>query len=275
MLNYQRSAMRRKLLKENWRYLLILMIINDISHLQAEPTFFEKRAEGWHWYELLRNGDVQEDDQTDSSDSLPQTPTEEIEVQRKELEEKLHAAIIKPTQENITAYLLLQKALMDQSEKFSNEWRRVVMMTPSLDETLVHPVDQNARSLYYSEQKKELESRIKSLSKEFGLFFFFRHHCPYCHQFAPIVKRFSEKYGWSVLAISLDRESSKSVLPWFPHAKRDNGIAGHLQITQVPALIAIHPATKQLIPLAYGMISEGEIEGRIDLLTRTLQGAKK
>lgn len=247
-------------------------------YLLAEPTFFEKRSEGWHWYESLQDGDVKEGDQ--QPEPQRRTPTQEIESQRKALEQKLHAAIIAPTQENIMAYLLLQKALMDQSEKFSNEWKKVVMRTPSLDETLIHPVDQNALPLYYAEQRHDLEKRIKGLSKEYGLFFFFRENCPYCHQFAPIVKRFSEKYGWSVLAISLDKDSAgssslRSPLPEFLHAKRDNGIGVRLGISHVPALIAIHAATKKLIPLAYGMISEGEIEGRIDLLTRISQGEKK
>ena len=110
-----------------------------------------------------------------------------------------------------------------------------------------------------------LSSASCSLAQEYGLFFFFRKNCPYCHQFAPVVKRFSEKYGWSVLGISLDG----GTLSEFPMAKQNNGIAERLQITHGPALIALHPKTGQLIPLAYGMISESEIEQRAELLTKT------
>ena len=63
-------------------------------------------------------------------------------------------------------------------------------------------------------------------------------------------------------------------LPEFPNAKRDNGISKRLQIAHVPALIALHPKTGQLIPLAYGMISETEIEERLSLLTRLSEGTK-
>jgi len=145
------------------------------------------------------------------------------------------------------------------------------MMTPSLDETLVHPVDQNARYVYYDEKKKDMATRIQGLAREYGLFFFFRKNCAYCHGFAPIVKRFAQKYGWSVLAVSLDG----GTLPEFPQAKRDNGIAERLQISHVPALIALHPTTGKLIPLAYGMVSESEIESRIELLTQATEGAKQ
>ncbi|KAB2835762.1 MAG: type-F conjugative transfer system pilin assembly protein TraF [Caedimonadaceae bacterium] len=239
-----------KVLSKNW--------------VKAQPCFFERRAEGWHWYQdCLRQDKVEKRQEEEKKPSL--TPTEAIEGQRKALEQKLHAAIVEPNRENIIAYILLQKALMDQSQRFSETWKRVVMTTPSLDETLTHPVDQNARHVYYAEKSKDLSNRIKKLAQDYGLFFFFRQNCPYCHGFAPIVKGFSQKHGWSVLAISLDG----GTLPEFPEAKRDNGIATHLQISHVPALIALNSKTGQLIPLAYGMVSESEIEERVDLLTRS------
>jgi conjugal transfer pilus assembly protein TraF len=213
--------------------------------------------------ESLNDDIVEEKKQKNDSASHPQTPTEKIESQRKALEQKLHAAIIEPTRENLIAYIIAQRALMDQSQRFSEEWKKVVMAIPSLDETLIHPTDQNARHIYYDERNKELSKRIKALAHDYGLFFFFRKNCSYCHHFAPIVKRFSQKYGWSVLAISMDGGPLRSVLPEFPDARQDNGISKRLQVAHVPALIAFHPKTKQLIPLAYGMTSESEIEERV------------
>jgi conjugal transfer pilus assembly protein TraF len=240
---------------------LALFIFVYLSTPLAEASsFFNKHAEGWHWYE-----DKPEESDLKDQEQPPLTPTQAIEAQRKELETKLHAAIVAPTRENLVTYLLAQRALMDQSETFSNEWKRVVMTMPSLDETLLHPVDQNARSVYYDKQRKTLETQIKALSNEYGLFFVFKGNCAYCHRFAPIVKRFANRYGWSVLGISLDGGK----IAEFPKAKNDNGIAGHLQITHVPALIAIHPQKGHIIPLAYGMVSESEIEARILLLTKS------
>jgi conjugal transfer pilus assembly protein TraF len=249
---------------------------NHLNHrVKAQPSgFFEKRAEGWHWYESLRKSKTEEEKiGYGLSPSSAQTPTEKIEAQRKQLETKLHTAILEPNRENIITYILAQKALMDQSQRFSEAWKQVVLTTPSLDETLIHPVNQSARHVYYDEQKRSLSKKIHVLSQEYGLFFFFRQNCRYCHHFAPIVKRFAEKYGWSVLGISLDGGS----LPEFPHAKRDNGIVERLGITHVPALITLHPKSGKLIPLAYGMISEGEIEERVEFLTQAVryEGAKK
>ncbi|MBP9691736.1 MAG: type-F conjugative transfer system pilin assembly protein TraF [Alphaproteobacteria bacterium] len=229
-------------------------------------AFFEKRAEGWHWYENPPSDDkVEEETPKRGSTSSSPTPTAKIEAQRKALEQKLHAAIVEPTRENLIAYIIAQKALMDQSQKFSESWQRVVMTTPALDETLIHPVDQNALHVYYEEKNKELTKRIKGLSQSYGLFFFFKGNCPYCHQFAPVVKHFAAKHGWSVLAVSLDG----GTLPDFPHARRNNGIAERFQVAHVPALIALHSGSGQTIPLAYGLVAESEIERRVELLTRT------
>ncbi len=231
--------------------------------------FFERHAEGWHWYEPQELETRKQESVTKDK----QTPTEMIEKQRKEIEQKLHAAIVEPNRENIISYILAQRTLMDQSQRFSESWKKVVMTTPSLDESLIYPVDQNARHVYYGEKNKEITKRIKDLSQEYGLFFFFKKTCPYCHHFAPIVKHFAEKHSWSVLAVSLDGGS----LPEFPYARPDNGIAARLQVTHVPALIALHPQSGQTIPLAYGLVSESEIESRVELLTRVLdfKGVKK
>lgn len=249
--------------------LLLILISGGVFFVKAEPvinppSFFGKRAEGWHWYQDSDQCCSDTVLQKKSPEGVPLSPTQLIEKQRKELETKLHTAIIRPTRDNIIAYILAQRSLMDQSQRFSESWKQVVMTTPSLDETLVHPIDQNARHIYYDKQREERTKNIKTLAKDYGLFFFFRKNCSYCHGFSPIVKRFAEKYGWSVLGISIDG----GTLPEFPYARQDNGIAERLNITHVPALIALHPQTGKLIPLAYGMVSENEIEDRIELLTR-------
>lgn len=258
-------------------FILLLVFSNDSFSLRvrqedkapALPSFFERKAEGWHWYRD-QESEIREQE---SGRKLTQTPTQAIEKQRKNLETKLHAAIVEPTPENLMAYITAQKTLMDQSQRFSEMWKQVVMTTPSLDETLQHPVDQNAQHIYYAEKNKELTKRIKALAKEYGLFFFFKGKCPYCHDFAPIVKHFAKKHGWSVLSVSMDG----GTVAEFPNARVNNGIATRLQVAHVPALIAFHPRSGKMIPLAYGMVSESEIEERINLLTRTvdLEGGKQ
>jgi conjugal transfer pilus assembly protein TraF len=112
-------------------------------------------------------------------------------------------------------------------------------------------------------EKKLTKQTIENLSKEYGLFFFFSGDCEYCHQFAPIVKQFSEHYGWEVLAISLDGKK----LEEFPNAQPDNGLFEQWQQGEkgqvIPALYAVNPNTGHVIPIAFGMTSIDQMETRI------------
>ena len=130
-----------------------------------------------------------------------------------------------------------------------------------------NPVNQSALHIYHAEEQKKKEAKIKALAKEYGLIYFYRGGCPYCKAFAPVIKEFSAKYNWSVLPVSLDGDISAD----FPNSRRDNGIAKALNITVVPAVIALHPKSKEQIPLAYGFISQQEMLNRINLLVEDQQ----
>ena len=91
------------------------------------------------------------------------------------------------------------------------------------------------------------------------MFFFFKNNCPYCEAFSPIVKQFSEKYGWDVLAVSEFGE--KHAL--FPRSVQDNGLAENWGVNTYPSLFAVNPNTGHVVPVAIGMISIQEMEERI------------
>jgi len=250
-----------------------VMIMGGVDLLQAD--FFKRHAEGWHWYQdppQKEEPSPQKETRKPSFEVRSSlSPTQRIEAQKKEVEDALNLAIMEPTTENVRNYIVLQKQVMDRSEEFANVWQKTIMTHPELDETLNHPSDQNALHVYNDLKRQDMQKQIKALSQEYGLFFFFKGACPYCHGFAPLVKDFSKTYGWSVLAVSLDGGKVKE----FPDAKTDNGIASRLNIQSVPALLAIHPKTGDVIPLAYGMVSLSEIERRIALLYPSSSGASR
>jgi hypothetical protein len=66
------------------------------------------------------------------SEQNPLTPTEQILEQRKTIEQKLHQAIISPSIENIKSYLTLQRALMDQSQRFAENWQKTLLYYPDI-----------------------------------------------------------------------------------------------------------------------------------------------
>lgn len=220
--------------------------------------FWNQKAEGWHWYEAFPEQEIIQ------PGILPkiQSPTEILEAFKAEVTQKLHKALVNPSFENVKAYQEIQKKLMDRSEAFSKRWLEVLYQTPHLDETVTYPISQAARHTYLDHRRRSLQQLLKKLAQRYGLLFFFQGNCPYCHQFAPLVKQFSKIYGWSVLAVSLDG----TVLKDFPDAKPDNGAAASLNIETVPALISVNPKTGNLIPVSFGMRSMDQLEEHFYLL---------
>ena len=88
--------------------------------------------------------------------------------------------------------------------------------------------------------------------------------CPYCHQFAPLLKDFEAKFGLKIVPISVDGGG----LPEFRSPRVDNGIARTLDVRQVPALFLAEPRGGKITPIGYGVLSESELLERIFVVTQ-------
>lgn len=223
-----------------------------------DKSFYEDHARGWHWYEP---------DETKSDDAAKETlplslqypATEELKQYQAQLEEAKALAVMHPTPQNVFNYQRMQYEMVEKSGRFAEVWKRNVYKNPEIDYTQKSPVSQNARHIYLEEQQKQIEEKIRKLSKKYGLFFFFKNDCPYCAAFAPVVKLFSEKYGWEVLAISEFGEKHEL----FQRSVQDNGLAETWGVNTYPSLFAVNPKSGHVIPVAIGMISVQEMEERI------------
>ena len=239
--------------------------------------FFGDHARGWHWYEAIPMPIIVQEKEKKKAKPFGQhssaqinldNPTVLLKQYKSLIKESFDRALVDPSPENLYTYMALQKDSMMRSHRFAHNWQHVVLHKPELDSTLQFPVNQAARHVYYTQEKETISQRIKALKDTHGLYFFFKKECPYCHEFAPAVKAFAQKHGWTVFAVSLDGGS----LPEFPDAHHDNGMAARLNVTSIPALFAANPSKGQIVPIANGMISQTDIETRILLLT---EGVKK
>lgn len=244
------------------RHLMIMVLF-------VSPTyaFFGDHSRGWHWYETLPIP-AEEDESEEQKSKVftpvasPKSSSEIVKAYREELENRLHTAWISPTPANVRSYQVMQKDMMDRSKLFSTSWIQNVFQHPELDHTLVSPVNQQGRHIQLDLEKERRGQTIQDLSQKYGLFFFFSSDCPYCHQFAPIVKRFAETYDWDVIAISIDGGSIYE----FPNAQPDNGLAQIWNIKALPSLYAVNPQTQEAIPIAHGLTSMDEMENRVMVL---------
>ena len=265
----------------NYFLIGILLFISLISiragKLQAELPFYQDHARGWYWYEDPEsNDDALEKKPEEPSRSPTVIPEEKSKTAVERLKEvQVHlaelkaTAILEPTSKNVKAYQDMQMKVMNQSEAFSQAWVMNVFMNPSLDENVKNPSAQSARFVVYEKERQKTERIIQELKNSYGLFYFYSGSCAYCKAFNSIVKLFADKYGWEVIAISLDGAPSDVFLNWQP----DNGIAKQWNVQTVPTVFAINPETDHVIPVANGFTAIDEMEKRI--VTIVQQGEKK
>lgn len=233
----------------------------------SNQSFYSGHARGWHWYETKKKEpEALKEEKRMQVKAL--SPTEKVEAIRKDAEGKLHKAMLKPTEQNVKSYIIAQEKIADRSEVFSQVWQRVINKNPELDQTIKNPVTPTALQISRRENLEQKREKIKSLSNEYGLMFFFKGDCSYCKAFAPVVVNFANKYNWDVLPIQIGNVG----LPEFPNAKQDNGIVERLGIASYPALIAVHPKSEKMIPLTFGFANESEIEDKVNVMVGSLNG---
>lgn len=224
-------------------------------------TYWRQHREGWFWYR----------------DPLPPKPRppsttpkkpkdlSDFEALQQRLEDLKRVAVMNPSDSNLLAYMRMQRLVMDKSQVFADRWQRLVWREPDLDYALSgRPTNAMAINVFDDQQRERDVQTVRSLIPTHGLIFVFRSDCPFCHRFAPILKRFEQEFGMTVLAVSMDG----GTLPEYPDARPDNGIATRLNARSVPALYLTQPAKREIRPIGFGLMSDTELLERIATLAR-------
>lgn len=257
-----------------WTALTFAQISNgtDVSHASSNeeplPSYWLRNQEGWFWY---RDPPVPAKVKPPATRETDRRPRElvQFEAMQKRLEELKRIAVMNPTEAHMKAYMTYQRYVMDKSAVFADTWQRLVWKTPELDYSLSgRPTNSFAIDVFDGQIRGKQADAIRALAKTHGLFFFFRSDCPYCHRFAPVLKRFEQEYGLTVFPISLDGGG----LPDYPSALSDNGIAANLNVKVVPAVFLAIPGSREITPIGYGLMAATELAERIYAVTQTKAG---
>ena len=236
----------------------------DGSTSQTAP-YWSDTWRGWHFYEEPDTEEMPVAPQKASVPAPKPAPAKgpelvEFERLQKAVESYRNIAIMRPTEANVRRYMELESKVVARASYFADVAQRVAWATPELDPTLQgRPVNAKALEVFDREQMSGRSQSISALGKDHVLFFFFRGDCPYCHAFAPTLGAFEARHGIRVVAISVDGGS----IPGFADARRDNGIATTLKVTQVPAVYLAQPYTGKITPIGFGVLSEAELVERI------------
>jgi conjugal transfer pilus assembly protein TraF len=184
---------------------------------------------------------------------------------QRRLEDLKRIAVMNPSDTNLLAYMRYQRYVMNKSEVFAERWQRLVWTVPELDYGLTgRPTNSMAIGAFDERQRERQAQAIRALAATHGLLFIFRSDCPYCHRFAPILKRFEQEFGVQVFPVSLDGRG----LPEYPNPQPDNGIATRLNASTVPALYLTAPSKRQIRPVGFGLMALTDLVERIATLAQ-------
>ena len=233
----------------------------DNADQSAIPAYWLRNREGWFWY---RNPPAQP--RPPKPSSVPRSrPRElvEFEAMQKRLDELKRVAVMNPSDANLLAYMRYQRMVMNKSEVFAQSWQRLVWTTPELDYGLTgRPINAMAIGVFDEQHRERQAQVVRGLAATHGLLFIFRSDCPYCHRFAPILKRFEQEFGMLVFPVSLDGKG----LPEYPKPQPDNGIAARLSASSVPALYLTAPSRREIRPVGFGVMAFNDLIERIAML---------
>ena len=204
--------------------------------------------------------------------AIQQSAAQRLQAITAQLNEMKAAAILDPSPENVTAYVRYQREQLDRSSMFADVWQRALWQDPGLDYTLQRPVSTLGKRAWIDARNVNRDVVMAQLSQRYGVFYFYASSCSACDVFSPILKAVSDKFGMSVLAVSMDGGPSAV----FPNYMVDTGQYEKLGMgsdRQVPALVLFDSVTKQPMPIGYGILSQDEIMDRVFQLTQVQPGS--
>jgi conjugal transfer pilus assembly protein TraF len=249
----------------------------DATRAQAMGRpYWSDAWRGWHFYEepepqvpeAPASGTRPAPAASSTAAPPPRAPSKppeivEFEQLQRALEQRRHIAIMRPTEANVRHYMELEAQVVARASSFAHVAQRLAWASPELDPSLQgRPVNAKALEVFDRLQMTQRHQSISALAPDHVLFFFFRSDCPYCHAIAPTLEAFQARHGIKVVAISVDGGS----IPGFADARRDNGIATALRVSQVPAVYLAQPFTGKITPIGFGVLSEAQLIERLSIV---------
>jgi conjugal transfer pilus assembly protein TraF len=235
------------------RLLIILLLVLPNQAL-AQTDYCRDNSLGWHFYCDREKEEAEEN-------GSPEVAAQLLKQTKETLETLKATAVMFPTESNIKNYITYQRQVLNNAQKFSATWQKVVWQNPELDYQVKHPISVVGNQVNNEIKAEEKYKVISQLKERYGLFFFYSSKCPYCHQFSPILRVFMQHYGLEVMPISMDG----GVLPDWPNTKFNKSQASSLGMAgkPVPAVLLFDSKTQEVIPISFGLVTVDELENRI------------
>ncbi len=107
--------------------------------------------------------------------------------------------------------------------------------------------------------------------KNHALIFFFSSQCPFCQQFAPVVKQWSTSHTAPILALSFDNKPLGAFPDFIPVTTQWVNEAYAGKPITYPALFIANKTSHLLYPVAYGAMTDFELDLRLTQLKTKIE----
>jgi conjugal transfer pilus assembly protein TraF len=254
------------------RIITVILTIIILPEITFAASFYHQNCQnqnlGWNFYCDKEQQQTKEQNQELTQQNQAELANKEIERLRKEHDSLLNTAIIFPSEENVKKYLAFNLTNLNRSSFFAETAQREIWQNPDLNYNLKRPVNSIGKRTWIDEQNQKQKQTVLSLNSRYGIFFFYRSDCPYCHAYSPVLKDFANRYHLKIKAVSLDggllKEWQDSII--------DSGQAAKLGISAVPATVLFDKQNQNIIPIGFGALSQEELLQQIYALTQTKPG---
>lgn len=242
------------------------------DYAYAQNPAAPKKEKGWFWYDDPKDLPPPEETPPPPAPvppppaAAPKPPAKpedrpfSVAWIRNKLEVLRDNAIEKPTEENVRAYMYMQRMMVDMSQNFGEAGAKVARNDPMLNEEMRFPfaTAQRREALYAVAKAKD--NVLADLKGKVGLWFFFDSTCAFCAgQYRTLVSM-AKRRGFSLRAISIDGRG----LPGMKKFSTDKGKAvfTKLELKLTPAVVMVKPPNDYLL-VAHGAMAESDLEDKI------------
>lgn len=176
-----------------------------------------------------------------------------------------------PTPERIETYLRMQWQATENADRFSRIWQETLWNVPSLDYTVQFPVTQYGRHQWDDVRQVNIEATLDGIGERFGIFYFFRSDCPYCHRFNPVLADFAQRNSITIQAVSVDGGPNEVFQDYrINQGQFERLLEGESAV--VPAVMLLDTFTNEHHWVSFGLISQDELASRIHRIVSNIEG---
>ena len=258
----------------------------------ANEGFFDRKAEWWFWYKdpsLMEDlaekppSPPKPEPSKEKPKENPVEPKPGIVVRgekngppilstawlSKNLTSYRQSAMDDPTEENVSLYWWLERVAKDKADRFTQISKKVFYKDHLLNEDSRRPWSDAGQRMFDKRRKQAAKKLMDKMSDEFGLFYFFESDCGECKDIEPVIKSLEMRYGFKVIAISMDGKPIKG--GHFENAyKPDAGHSKRLGVKRVPSVFIAKPPNS-FVKIAEGFMPMTEL-GNVMMLLAEDQG---